>query len=67
MLTTQCRMHPILLNSLASTKTASKMVARLRSDHRLQAFSADWDRPMAFVPVEGVEDTDEEEKAGSIG
>ena len=69
MLTTQYRMHPILREFPSARFYENRLEDGCTPAQRPPPAGflwPDWDRPMAFVPVEGVEDTDEEEKAGSI-
>lgn len=66
MLTTQYRMHPILREFPSARFYDNRLEDGCSSDDRLAAAGflwPDWDRPMAFVPVEGVEESDEEGKS----
>ena len=66
MLTTQYRMHPILREFPSARFYENRLEDGCTPAQRPPPAGflwPDWDRPMAFVPVEGVEDTDEEGKS----
>ena len=68
MLTTQYRMHPILREFPSARFYENRLEDGCTADQRPPPAGflwPDWDRPMAFVPVEGVEETDEEGKSRS--
>lgn len=66
MLTTQYRMHPILREFPSARFYENRLDDGCTRDQRPPPAGflwPDWDRPMAFVPVEGVEESDEEGKS----
>ena len=66
MLTTQYRMHPILREFPSARFYENRLDDGCMRDQRPPPAGflwPDWDRPMAFVPVEGVEESDEEGKS----
>jgi len=66
MLTTQYRMHPILREFPSARFYENRLEDGCEASQRPPPAGflwPDWDRPMAFVPVEGVEETDEEGKS----
>ena len=66
MLTTQYRMHPILREFPSARFYDNRLEDGCEASQRPPPAGflwPDWDRPMAFVPVEGVEETDEEGKS----
>ena len=66
MLTTQYRMHPILREFPSARFYENRLEDGCTADQRPSPAGflwPDWDRPMAFVPVEGVEESDEEGKS----
>ena len=68
MLTTQYRMHPILREFPSARFYENRLEDGCTADERPPPAGflwPDWDRPMAFVPVEGVEETDEEGRSRS--
>ena len=68
MLTTQYRMHPILREFPSARFYENRLEDGCTSAERPPPAGflwPDWDRPMAFVPVEGVEEADEEGKSRS--
>ena len=68
MLTTQYRMHPILREFPSARFYDNRLDDGCTREQRPPPAGflwPDWDRPMAFVPVEGVEETDEEGKSRS--
>jgi hypothetical protein len=68
LLTTQYRMHPILREFPSARFYENRLEDGCTADQRPPPAGflwPDWDRPMAFVPVEGVEEADEEGKSKS--
>ena len=68
MLTTQYRMHPILREFPSARFYENRLEDGCSAAERPPPAGflwPDWDRPMAFVPIEGVEETDEEGKSRS--
>ena len=68
LLTTQYRMHPILREFPSARFYENRLEDGCTADQRPPPAGflwPDWDRPMAFVPVEGVEEADEEGKSRS--
>ena len=66
MLTTQYRMHPVLREFPSARFYDNRLEDGCSAAERPPAAGflwPDWDRPMAFVPVEGVEESDEEGKS----
>lgn len=66
MLTTQYRMHPVLREFPSARFYDNRLEDGCLAAERPPAAGflwPDWDRPMAFVPVEGVEESDEEGKS----
>ena len=66
MLTTQYRMHPIFREFPSARFYENRLDDGCTRDQRPPPAGflwPDWDRPMAFVPVEGVEESDEEGKS----
>lgn len=68
MLTTQYRMHPILREFPSARFYENRLDDGCTADQRPPPAGflwPDWDHPMAFVPIEGVEEADEEGKSRS--
>lgn len=68
MLTTQYRMHPIMREFPSARFYDNRLEDGCTPEQRPPPAGflwPDWDRPMAFVPVSGVEETDEEGKSRS--
>ena len=68
LLTTQYRMHPILREFPSARFYENRLEDGCTADQRPPPAGflwPDWDRPMAFVPVDGVEEADEEGKSRS--
>jgi KaiC/GvpD/RAD55 family RecA-like ATPase len=68
MLTTQYRMHPTLREFPSARFYENRLEDGCTPEQRPPPAGflwPDWDRPMAFVPVEGVEETDDEGKSRS--
>ena len=68
LLTTQYRMHPILREFPSARFYENRLEDGCTAAQRPPPAGflwPDWDRPMAFVPIEGVEETDEEGKSRS--
>ena len=68
MLTTQYRMHPIMREFPSARFYDNRLEDGCTPEQRPPPAGflwPDWDRPMAFVPVAGVEETDEEGKSRS--
>ena len=68
MLTTQYRMHPILRAIPSARFYDNRLEDGCSANERPPPAGflwPDWDRPMAFVPVEGVEEADEEGRSRS--
>lgn len=68
MLTTQYRMHPVLREFPSARFYDNRLEDGCSPAQRPPPAGflwPDWDRPMAFVPVEGVEETDDEGKSRS--
>ena len=68
MLTTQYRMHPILREFPSARFYENRLDDGCTADQRPPPAGflwPDWDHPMAFIPIEGVEEADEEGKSRS--
>ena len=68
MLTTQYRMHPVLREFPSARFYQNRLEDGCTSSERPAPAGflwPDWDKPMAFVPVEGAEEEDEEGKSRS--
>ena len=68
MLTTQYRMHPVLREFPSARFYENRLEDGCTSDQRPPPAGflwPDWDHPMAFIPVAGVEEVDEEGKSRS--
>ena len=68
MLTTQYRMHPMLREFPSARFYQNRLEDGCTSDERPAPAGflwPDWDKPMAFVPVDGAEEQDEEGKSRS--